>query len=92
MQIMRRKGRGWRISLGYYTKRKLAELRHEKFSSLGVETVMTEHTKSRASWWLDLIPASGEMSDQALREIIDGIVVGLRPEPIDCPAVLTAQR
>ena len=76
MQIMRRKGRSWRISLGYYRNKKLAELRHRKFSALGVETVMSEHTKSRVSWWLDLVPAGADMTDEALHEVLDGIVVG----------------
>ncbi len=92
MQIMRRKGSTWRISLGFYRNKKLAELRHEKFSALGVETVMTEQTKSRVSWWLDLTPVSAGMTDEALREILGAIVVGLEPEPIDCPSVLTAQK
>ncbi len=92
MQIMGRNGPTWRISLGFYRNKKLAELRHERFSALGVETVMTEHTMSRVSWWLDLTPASAGMTDEASREILDGIVVGLEPQPIDCPAVLTAQR
>ncbi len=92
MQIMGRGAHTWRLSLGYYRNEKLAYLRHESLWALGVETKVVVQSKSRISWWLDLVPASEGIPEDALREILDGIVVGLEAEPIDCPPVLTAQK
>ncbi len=69
----------------------MAYLRHESLWALGVETNVVAQSKSRISWWLDLVPISADITEEALSEVLDGIVVGLQAEPIDCPPMLTAQ-
>ena len=53
MQIIGRDAHTWRLSLGFYRNKKLAELRQETLSALGVETALLERSRSRVSWWLD---------------------------------------
>ena len=92
MQLLRRGRHNWRLSLGVYTKGRLAIMRRDRLASLGVETEIQERTKPVVQWWLDLVPVSSELSETTVRDTLDAITDGLQIIPIDCPSILTAQR